>query len=303
MPRSCRSRVARARCTQSGDARSRAPARRARARSIAAGSVHRGSGGRSARRRNLPSATTIAIAHSRPHGRIVGSQPPASPIPARPRDPASRCTCARRARGGAAVPARRHRDRRAPRHDAAGRAGARRAVLSTVVALCNFLTYGDDRAGRAPARGGRARACRRAGGPGALACGGDRLGLGGRLRALAAPLMTLLGGAGHVADLAARYLRLALARRCRSRSIALAGQGWLRGMGRLREPLGDPCRRQRRERRPRGDLGLRASTAGLDGRAVGTVIAQLGMGGAFAALLLRRTRLVTPRVMARNAAS
>ena len=97
--------------------------------------------------------------------------------------------------------------------------------------------------------------------------------------------MTLLGGSGHVADLAARYLRLsALGLPCAL--IALAGQGWLRGMSRLREPL----------------VILVAANAvnvvlevvlvygldlGLDGSALGTVLAQLGMGAAFAALLLR----------------
>jgi putative MATE family efflux protein len=103
--------------------------------------------------------------------------------------------------------------------------------------------------------------------------------------AAAAPLMTLLGGNGHVADLAARYLRIsALGLPCAL--TALAGQGWLRGMSRLREPL----------------VILVAANLlnvvlelllvygldmGLDGSALGTVIAQLGMGAAFAALLLR----------------
>ena len=68
--------------------------------------------------------------------------------------------------------------------------------------------------------------------------------------------------------------------------IALAGQGWLRGVGDLRSPL----------------VIVVAANAvnivlellfvygfgwGLDGSAAGTVVAQLGMGAAFAALLLR----------------
>jgi putative MATE family efflux protein len=96
--------------------------------------------------------------------------------------------------------------------------------------------------------------------------------------------MTLLGGSGHVADLAARYLRLS-ALGLPFALVALAGQGWLRGMSRLREPL----------------VILVAANAvnvvlelilvygldtGLDGSALGTVLAQLGMGVAFAALLL-----------------
>jgi putative MATE family efflux protein len=97
--------------------------------------------------------------------------------------------------------------------------------------------------------------------------------------------MSLLGGSGHVADLAARYLRIsALGLPCAL--IALAGQGWLRGMSRLREPL---------------VILVVANVVnvvlelvlvygldlGLDGSALGTVLAQLGMGAAFAALLLR----------------
>ena len=107
--------------------------------------------------------------------------------------------------------------------------------------------------------------------------------------------MTLLGGSGHVADLAARYLRLS-ALGLPFALIALAGQGWLRGMSRLREPL----------------LILVAANvanvilevllvygldAGLDGSALGTVIAQLGMGAAFAVLLLGAGWLTSPGVV------
>jgi putative MATE family efflux protein len=116
--------------------------------------------------------------------------------------------------------------------------------------------------------------------------------------AAAGPLMALLGGSGHVADLAARYLRLS-ALGLPFALIALAGQGWLRGMSRLREPL---------------VILLVANAAnvvfelvlvygldmGLDGSALGTVLAQLGMGAAFAALLLRApapSRRVTWRGM------
>jgi hypothetical protein len=101
----------------------------------------------------------------------------------------------------------------------------------------------------------------------------------------AVPLMELLGGSGHVAELAARYLRIS-AIGLPFALIALAGQGWLRGMSRLREPL---------------VILVLANLAnvvlelflvygldlGLDGSALGTVLAQLGMGAAFAWLLLR----------------
>ena len=103
--------------------------------------------------------------------------------------------------------------------------------------------------------------------------------------ALAAPLVHALGGDGHVADLrratcASPSLGVPMA------LVALAGQGWLRGMGDLRTPL---------------VIVVAANVVnvvlellfvygfdwGLDGSAWGTVLAQLGMGAAFAAVLLR----------------
>src|SRR6185295_2282377 len=90
---------------------------------------------------------------------------------------------------------------------------------------------------------------------------------------------------GHVADLAARYLRLsALGLPCAL--LALAGQGYLRGVGDLRTPLRVVV------------VANLVNVAleflfvygfgwGLDGSALGTVVAQLGMGAVFASLLLR----------------
>jgi putative MATE family efflux protein len=157
-------------------------------------------------------------------------------------------------------------------------------VLSTVVALCNFLTYAST------AHVARLHGAGREADAGELAAQALWLSLAigcaltAICAALATPLMTLLGGSGHVGDLAARYLRLS-ALGLPFALVALAGQGWLRGMSRLREPL----------------VILVAANAvnvvlelilvygldtGLDGSALGTVLAQLGMGVAFAALLL-----------------
>jgi putative MATE family efflux protein len=158
------------------------------------------------------------------------------------------------------------------------------ALLSAVVALCNFLTYATT------AHVARLHGAGREADAGELAAQALWLALaiGCALAAacalLAAPLMALLGGSGHVADLAARYLRLS-ALGLPSALVALAGQGYLRGLGRLKVPL----------------VILVASNVanvvlevvlvygfdtGLDGSALGTVIAQLGMGVAFAVLLL-----------------
>jgi putative MATE family efflux protein len=100
--------------------------------------------------------------------------------------------------------------------------------------------------------------------------------------ALAAPLVRLLGGEGAVHDGAVTYLRIA-AIGAPAFMLASAGQGYLRGTGDLRTPL---------------IILVVAHAAnvvlevlfvygfdwGLPGSAWGTVIAQLGMAGAFAAV-------------------
>jgi MATE family, multidrug efflux pump len=158
-------------------------------------------------------------------------------------------------------------------------------VLSTLVSLCIFLTYGTTaQVARLHGSGDEVRAGELAaqalwlavaiGAALALAC-----------VALADPLIALLGGAGHTADMAARYLRLS-ATGLPMALVALAGQGYLRGTGDLRTPLVVVVAAQA------VNVGLElwlvyGLDLGLDGSAAGTVIAQLGMGGAFAWLLLR----------------
>jgi putative MATE family efflux protein len=158
-------------------------------------------------------------------------------------------------------------------------------VLSNLVALCIFLTYGTTaRVTRLHGAGRDADAA--ALGPQALwlalAAG---IALAAAVAALAGPLVHALGGEGHVADMSARYLRIA-SLGVPMALVALAGQGWLRGMGDLRTPL---------------VIVVAANVVnivlellfvygfdwGLDGSAWGTVLAQLGMGIAFAAVLLR----------------
>lgn len=158
-------------------------------------------------------------------------------------------------------------------------------VLSVVVSLCNFLAYGTTaQVARLHGAGQQPRAD-------ALAAQALWLALAiGVVVALvcvvaADPIMSLLGGGSDARDAAARYLRLsAIGIPCAL--IALAGQGYLRGVDRLRIPL---------------IILVTANAAnvvlelvlvygldlGLDGSALGTVIAQLGMGAAFAVLLLR----------------
>jgi putative MATE family efflux protein len=152
------------------------------------------------------------------------------------------------------------------------------------VALCNFLAYATT------AHVARLHGAGREADAGGLAAQALWLSLaiGGALAATCAafgmPLMTLLGGSGHVADLAARYLRLS-ALGLPFALIALAGQGWLRGMSRLREPLVILVVANLANVVLELVLVYGLDT-GLDGRALGTVIALFGMGAAFAALLL-----------------
>jgi putative MATE family efflux protein len=160
-------------------------------------------------------------------------------------------------------------------------------VLSSVVSLCNFLAYGTTaQVARLHGAGLEARAS-------AIAAQALWLALGVGLAvalvcvAFADPIMALLGGGSKSADIAARYLRLS-APGIPCALVALAGQGYLRGVDRLRAPL----------------LILVVANVvnvalelllvygldlGLDGSALGTVVAQLGMGLAFALLLLRAT--------------
>jgi putative MATE family efflux protein len=105
------------------------------------------------------------------------------------------------------------------------------------------------------------------------------------LAAAAVPLVGLMGGDGHTGDLAVLYLRIG-SLGLPFALIALAGQGFLRGVSNLRTPL----------------VIVVASNAanvvlnvvfiygfgwGLAGSAWATVVSQAGMGAAFVAVLLR----------------
>jgi putative MATE family efflux protein len=159
------------------------------------------------------------------------------------------------------------------------------AVLSTLTGLCIFLTYGTT---AQVARLHGAGEVQRAGQLAAqalwlaLAIGVTILVL---CVVLAGPLIALLGGDGETAGLAERYLRIS-ALGLPLALVALAGQGHLRGVGDLRTPLVIVAIAQG------ANVVLEVLFVygfdwGLDGSAAGTVLAQLGMGAAFAVLLLR----------------
>jgi putative MATE family efflux protein len=158
-------------------------------------------------------------------------------------------------------------------------------VLTTLVSLCVFLTYGTTaQVARLHGAGDAARAGELAaqslwlatsiGVALALVCVG-----------LATPLVSLFGGGGETAALAERYLRLS-ALGLPFALVALAGQGYLRGLQDLRTPLIVVVAAQA------ANVVLElwlvyGLDLGLDGSALGTVAAQAGMGAVFAWLLLR----------------
>jgi putative MATE family efflux protein len=173
-------------------------------------------------------------------------------------------------------------------------------VLGAVTALCNFLAYGttaqvarlhgageDERAGEVAAQALWLAIA--VGAAVAVAC-----------VAFAGPVMELLGGSGHTAALAARYLRLS-ALGLPFALVALSGQGYLRGVSDLRTPLVILIAANAANAILEVILVYGFDT-GLDGSAIGTVIAQLGMGAAFAVKLLgapARDRRPNPAVLRR----
>jgi putative MATE family efflux protein len=158
-------------------------------------------------------------------------------------------------------------------------------VLSSLVSLCIFLTYGTTaRVSRLHGAGDERAANVLAAQALWLALGVGVV-LAAAVAAGAGPLTGALGGDGRVGALAERYLRIS-ALGVPMALVALAGQGWLRGVGDLRTPL-------------RIVVAANAANVvlevllvyglgwGLDGSAAGTVVAQAGMGAAFIAVLLR----------------
>ena len=158
-------------------------------------------------------------------------------------------------------------------------------LVTGLIEVADFLSYGTTAqvarlhgAGEHDRAGGlAAQALWLALGTGVLAAG--------LVLVLAAPATSVLGGNGHVAHLTVTYVRI-VALGVPFMLVALAGEGFLRGVSDLRTPL----------------VILVAANAanvvlevlfvygfgwGLAGSAAGTVIAQLAMGVAFAVRMLR----------------
>lgn len=156
-------------------------------------------------------------------------------------------------------------------------------ALITIAGLCVFLAYGTTTA-VARARSAREQAELGAQGAWLAACIGA--GVAVVLLAAADPIMRALGGETATAEMAARYVRIS-AIGLGAQLVVIAGQGWLRG----REQLG---------------LALRLIVAaqllnvllelllvyglgfGLDGSALGTVVAQVWLASVTVWLLRRQ---------------
>ncbi len=169
-----------------------------------------------------------------------------------------------------------------PQLAALGLAGT---VLGTAFTVFNFLTYGTTAVVARASGAGRPELAARLAAQAlwlSLAIGTSLLIV---CEVTASPLLRALGGHGHSGDLAVLYFRIA-AIGLPAALVALAGQGYLRGVSNLRRPL---------------EIVVAANIAnlvlellfvygfhwGVAGSAAGTAIAQVGMGVAFVVELLR----------------
>ena len=169
-----------------------------------------------------------------------------------------------------------------PQIAALGLAGT---VLAGAFTIFNFLTYGTTAVVARASGAGRHEEAARLAAQALWASLGIGLVLLVVCELVAAPLLAGLGGHGHSGDLALLYFRIA-ALGLPAALIALAGQGYLRGVSNLRRPL---------------EIVVAANVVnlvlevlfvyvfhwGIAGSAAGTAIAQAGMAAAFVVELLR----------------
>jgi len=169
-----------------------------------------------------------------------------------------------------------------PQIAALGLAGT---VLAGAFTIFNFLTYGTTAVVARATGAGREEDAARLAAQALWASVGIGAALLVGCEVVASPLLRGLGGHGQSGQFALTYFRIA-AVGLPAALIALAGQGYLRGVSNLRRPL---------------EIVVAANVAnlalellfvyvfhwGIAGSAAGTVIAQAGMGVAFVVELLR----------------
>jgi len=176
-------------------------------------------------------------------------------------------------------------------------------LLTGAFTLFNFLTYGTTAQVARLHGAGEVRAAGRIAAQALWLSSGIGIALSCLLAGLAVPLVDLMGGDGRTGELAVLYLRIGSIGLIFA-LIALAGQGYLRGVSDLRTPL---------------VIVVVANVVnvvlnvvfiygfgwGLAGSAWATVVAQAGMGAAFVVALLgapadsRRPSLASMRPLAR----
>ena len=163
--------------------------------------------------------------------------------------------------------------------------GVSAIVLTALFAIFNFLQYGTTaQVGRASGAG-QETAARRLGAQALWLCLGIGIVLAATVAAFAPWIVALMGADGEAADYAATYMRI-VSIGLPSAFVALAAQGYLRGVADLRTPL----------------VVLAAGNAvnavlnvtfvygldwGIEGSAAATAVGQTGMGAAFVVFLLR----------------
>jgi len=169
-----------------------------------------------------------------------------------------------------------------PQIAALGLAGT---VLAGAFTIFNFLTYGTTAVVARASGAGREEEAARLAAQALWASLGIGIGLLVVCEVVAAPLLAGLGGHGRSGDFALVYFRIA-AIGLPAALVALAGQGYLRGVSNLHRPL---------------EIVVAANVLnlvlevvfvyvfhwGMSGSAAGTAIAQAGMGAAFVLELLR----------------
>jgi putative MATE family efflux protein len=172
-------------------------------------------------------------------------------------------------------------------------------VLGALTTIFNFLVYGTTSAVARAHGGGDHERAHELGSQAVWLGIGFGCVLGLATLGLAGPVVAVLGRSGPVAARAASYLRISSAG-LPAVLLATAGQGFLRGISSLRRPLQIVIAANAANVALEVALvyGLRL---GLAGSALGTVIAQLGMGAAFVAVLwpLPRPRPAQMRGLAR----
>jgi putative MATE family efflux protein len=158
-------------------------------------------------------------------------------------------------------------------------------LLTGSFTLFNFLTYGTTAQVARLHGAGDAAGAARLGAQALWLATGIGIGVMVTMAALAVPLVDIMGGKGHTGDLAVTYIRVA-SLGLPFALIALAGQGWLRGMSDLRRPLVILVTANA-VNVALGLILIYGFDMGFVGSAWSTVVAQAGMGAAFVWAVLR----------------